>query len=65
MKKAYESLDFATIGHFKNLFMIEGIPSFIKKEHLAGLAGRIPQNECWYEIWIENDTQYDEAKKIN
>jgi len=64
MKKVYESLDFTMIGHFKNLLMIEGIPSFTKNEHLAGGAGLIPQNECWYEIWIENDTQYDETGKL-
>lgn len=62
MKKVYESLNTMMVGHLKNLLMIEGIPSFTKNEY--GSAERISVNECWYEIWIENDTQYDEAEKI-
>ena len=62
MRKVYESLNTMMIGHLKNLLMTEGIPSFTKNEY--GSAGRIPANECWEEIWIENDTQYDDAEKI-
>ncbi len=62
MRKVYESLNTMMIGHLKNLLMTEGIPSFTKNEYSS--AGRIPANECWEEIWIENDTQYDDADKI-
>jgi hypothetical protein len=62
MRKVYEPLNTIMIGHLKNLLMTEGIPSFTKNEY--GSAGRIPANECWEEIWIENDTQYDDADKI-
>ena len=62
MRKVYESLNTMMIGHLKNLLMTEGIPSFTKNEY--GSAGRIPANERWEEIWIENDTQYDDAEKL-
>ena len=62
MRKVYESLNTMMIGHLKNLLMTEGIPSFTKNEY--GSAGRIPANECWEEIWIENDSQYDDADKL-
>ena len=64
MRKIHESLDFALTGHFRNLLVFEGIPAVIKNEFLAVGAGEIPQNECWYEIWIEDDAQYEEADKI-
>jgi len=35
-----------------------------RNEFLASAAGGIPPVECWYEIWVTNDEQYDEAKKI-
>ena len=62
MKKVYESLDSIMIGHLKNILVTEGIPSFLKNEY--GSSERIPVNESWYEIWIEDDSQYDEADKL-
>jgi hypothetical protein len=64
MKKVYESADGLMVGHIKNLLISGGIQSVIKNEYLANAIGGIPPNECWYEIWVTNELQYDDAKKI-
>lgn len=64
MKKVYETLDPLAFGHFKNMLEAEGIPCIIRNEYLASAAGGLPPTDCWYEIWIENDHQYDDAKKM-
>jgi len=64
MKKVYETLDPLIVGHFKNLLENESIHCVTRNEYLASAAGGIPPSECWYEIWVENDLQYDDAKRI-
>ena len=64
MKKIYESADGLMVGHIKNLLVNEGIQFVIRNEYLANIVGGIPPNECWYEIWVTNELQYDEAKMI-
>jgi hypothetical protein len=64
MKKVYEALDPLMVGHFKNLLENEGINCFTKNEFLSSAMGEIPPSECWKEIWIEDDLQYDDAEGI-
>jgi hypothetical protein len=64
MKKVYETLDPLMFGHFKNLLENESIPCVTRNEYLASAAGGLPPTECWYEIWVENDLQYDDAENI-
>jgi hypothetical protein len=64
MKKVYEAIDPLMVGHIKNILENEGIDCITRNEYLASAAGEIPPSECWLEIWIENDFQYDDADKI-
>ncbi|MBN1879429.1 DUF2007 domain-containing protein [bacterium] len=64
MKKVYETLDPLVLGHFKNLLENENISCMTRNEYLASAAGGLPPTECWYEIWVDNDRQYNDAKKI-
>ena len=64
MRKVYESVDSLMFGHIRNLLMNEGIQLFVRNEYLANVKGGIPLNECWYEIWVTNELQYDDAETI-
>jgi hypothetical protein len=64
LKKVYEALDHLMVGHIKNLLENEGIGCIIRNEYLGSAAGEIPPSECWLEIWVENDLQYDDAEKL-
>lgn len=52
------------IGHLKNVLVNEGFDCFTKNDYLTGAIGELPLNECWLEIWITEDSQYDKAKEI-
>jgi rubrerythrin len=64
MKKVFESADYLMIGHLKNLLMNEGIQCRSRNEYLAAAAREIPLSETWYEIWVEEDSQVEEAERI-
>ncbi len=52
------------IFHFKNLLSSYNIDCLVKNEYLAGAAGELPANECWPELWIEDDSKYGKALEI-
>lgn len=64
MKKVYASEDRLMAGHIKNLLESNDMNCIMKNEHITCGAGEIPLNECWPEIWITDDSQYEVAKKI-
>ena len=64
MKKVYASQDRLMINHFKNILNIEGIPCVIKNEYLTMAMGEIPLNECWLELWVEKDLQWEKAQTV-
>lgn len=51
-------------GHVKSLLEEDGIHCLIKNEALSGAIGEIPPIECWPEVWITDDDDYDRAKAI-
>jgi hypothetical protein len=64
MKKLTSSESLVTINHFKNVLESEGIPCQIRNEFLGGIAGEMPLQEIWPELWIINDIDYDRAKQL-
>ncbi len=64
MKKVYASQDRLMIGHLKNLLINEGLECVLKNDFLASAMGEVPLNECWLEIWIEKDSDFDKAKGL-
>jgi hypothetical protein len=63
MKKIYTSPDRMMVFHFKNILESYHIDCIVKNEYLAGAAGELPPNECWPELWIDDD-KYDQAVSI-
>lgn len=58
MKKIYSSEDRVLINHLKNTLDLENIDCFIKNEFAFTLAGEVPVNEVWPELWVtESDLQ--------
>ena len=64
MKKLTSSESLVTINHYKNVLESEGIPCQIRNEYLGGIAGEMPLQEVWPELWIINDIDYDRAKQL-
>ncbi len=63
MKRVYTSDNYMLTGHIKSLLEMNHIECFMKNEALTGGIGELPANECWPEIWIQNDS--DETETIN
>ena len=64
MKKLTSSESLVTINHFKNVLASEGIASQIRNEFLGGIAGEMPVDQVWPELWVVNDLDYDRAKQL-
>lgn len=64
MKRIYSSEDRFSIYRLKDVFENEGIECLIKNERLAGAVGEVPPIECWLEIWISEEEQYELAEGI-
>ena len=64
MKKLTTSPSLVTINHYKNVLESEGIACRIRNEYLGGIAGEMPLQEVWPELWIFNDLDFDRAKQL-
>jgi hypothetical protein len=64
MKKVTSSQSLVTISHYRNLLASEGIASVIRNEHLGSIAGEMPFEEVWPELWVRNDLDYDRALQL-
>lgn len=64
MKKLTSSPSIITISHFKNVLESEGIPCQVRNEYLGGIAGEMPLQEVWPELWVVNDLDFDRAKQL-
>ena len=64
MKKVYSSDNYFLIGHLRQLLESNYIKCIAKNEFLLGGAGELPPTECWPELWVAEDFQYEKAKEI-
>ena len=64
MKKVTSVDSLVTINHYKNLLESEGIPAFLKNEHLGSIVGEMPFQEAWPQLWVRNDLDYDRAVQL-
>jgi hypothetical protein len=49
----YSSPNLLLVAHFRALLDMQGIPSRIRNEYLAGAAGELPPLDCWPELCVE------------
>lgn len=64
MKKVTSADSIITINHYKNILISEGIPAFLKNEHLGSIIGEMPFQEVWPQLWVRNDLDYDRAVQL-
>jgi Putative prokaryotic signal transducing protein len=64
MIKVYSSENSMEVGLIKGMLEQEGIACLVKNQNLAGAMGEIPPLECWPELWITDDNDLPQAKKI-
>jgi len=62
--KVYSSPNLAMVTHLKNILATHEIASHVRGEFRGAAVGEIPPIECWPELWILEESQAEEAKKI-
>jgi hypothetical protein len=64
MKKVYCSDSYFLVGHLRQLLESHHIECITKNEYLLGGAGELPPTECWPELWVVEDFQYEKAREL-
>ena len=64
MKRVYTNPSAAQCNLLRSLLESNGIPCVVKNETLSGLTPRVPWTEVWPELWVADDSQFDEARRI-
>lgn len=64
MKKLYASDDRVMLYHINNVMKAEGLECIIKNDLMYSLAGEVPVNEVWPELWLIDTSQQKKAETI-
>ena len=64
MMRLYRAQHLVEASHIKNLLDSAGIRAFLRNENLVRLAGEVPFDQTWPEVWIEDDAQAATARDI-
>ncbi|MGB6221661.1 putative signal transducing protein [Haloferula sp.] len=64
MKKVYENLEYAMVGHMKSLLESKGIRCEIRNEGGVSVAGEVPFTQVYPELWVLSNADVPAAKKF-
>ena len=64
MLKVYTCDNIMQAGLVKSRLESSGITCLLKNESLAGGIGELPPIECWPEVWITDDSDLVQARRI-
>jgi len=64
VKRVYSSEDGLLIDYLHGLLQAKGIPCMRRNQFLSGAAGELPPNECWPEVWVEEDSDLPQAEDL-
>jgi hypothetical protein len=64
MKKVCSVENSVELGFIKGMLEQDGIDCLVKNQNLSGALGEIPPLECWPELWVTDDRDFDVARKI-
>ena len=61
MRKIFEHIEFARVGHYQSILEDAGIATTIKNLGASSGSGEIPFTDVFPELWVVEDTDYDRA----
>ena len=64
MKKVFTSDNFVLAGHIHSLLEANNIDCHLRNMNLTGGIGELPINECWPEVWVNNEYDYFSAETL-
>jgi len=63
-RKVYSTDSVAMAWHVCNVLEQHDIPALVKNANLYSVAGELPINECWPEVWVKNRLDSRRARQI-
>ena len=64
MEKLYSNASLIDVRIIQNMLDANNIVSEIRNEGLTSLVGEIPSTECWPDIWVAQDSNFDLATSL-
>lgn len=64
MRQIYTSPNTALVNHLRSILEALGIPCRVRGEFLSAAVGELPPIECWAELWVVDDSRYDDANEV-
>jgi hypothetical protein len=64
LKLVYRHENRLFVGNAKNILEHEGITTILRNEYASGGVGELSFLDSWPELWVMDDANYDEARKI-
>ena len=64
MKQVFTAENRLNVYHIKNLLEMNGIESIVKNDGLTSVAGDIPLETAWPEVWVTDPDMEAYAKEI-
>ncbi len=61
MKRIWRAYHVVEAMHLRNVLEAAGIPAILRNENLIRVAGEVPFDQAWPEVWILDDAQAGEA----
>jgi len=64
MKKVYSSDNTIMAGHIHSILEANDIECHLRNMNLAGGIGELPINECWPEVWVNDESDFTIAESL-
>ncbi len=64
MKMVYTHENRFIVSNAKNILEAQGIDVVLKNEFSSSAVGDVSAFDVWLEVWVRNDSDYEEAFKI-
>ena len=61
MKKVHSAPHPFVLENLRNVLEVEGIASEVRTPFLGAARGDLPATECWSELWILDDEQFEKS----
>tara|TARA_R110001592_G_scaffold110641_1_gene307158 strand:+ start:9950 stop:10276 length:327 start_codon:yes stop_codon:yes gene_type:complete len=64
MKMVYSNESLFLVNNIKNIIEAAGIVTFLKNEFTQGAVGEVSVFDCWPEIWVLENSDYEKALAV-
>ena len=64
MIRVWRAFNVVEATHLRNVLEVAGIPAILRNENLIRVAGEVPFDQTWPEVWILDNAQAAEAEAL-